>query len=55
MAISSKDEEEMTAIKRVSRRAIAPGLPWSATAENDADNPNENWGEVILFGKVGYA
>lgn len=53
--MSSEDEEEVTAMKRVSRRAMAPGLPRSVTAANGADNPDETWDEVILFGKVGYA
>lgn len=52
-AISSDEEEDVTAMKRVSNNATAPDLPRSAAAAKGAESPDEIWDEVMLFGYVG--
>ena len=54
-AMSSDDEEDVTAMKRVRRSAMAPGFPRRATAAKGAESPEDTCDEVMLFGKVGYA
>ncbi len=53
--MSSDDEEEVTAMNSVMRRAMAPGFPRRATVAKGADNPEETCDVVMLFGYVGYA
>lgn len=53
--MSSDEDEEVTAMKRVRSNAIAPGFPSSATAAKGADNPEDISDGVILLGYVGYA
>lgn len=40
-AMSSELDDEVTAMKRVIRRAIAPFLPRRAAAPNGAERPDE--------------
>lgn len=54
-AMSSEEELDVTAINRVSNKAVAPGFPSSATAAYGADNPEDISSAVILLGYVGKA
>lgn len=52
-AMSSDDEEEVTAMKSVNNKAMAPGFPRRATAAKGADTPDDTCDVVILLGYVG--
>jgi hypothetical protein len=49
-AMSSNEDDDITAIKSVRRSAIAPGFPKRATAAKGAESLEETWEEVMLLG-----
>ena len=53
-AMSSDEEDEVTAMKSVSRSAMDPDLPRRATAANGPDSPDDTCEVVILCGYVGH-
>jgi hypothetical protein len=55
VAISSEDDEDVTAMKSVMSKAMAPFFPKSAAAPNAAERPEETCELVMLFGYVGNA
>jgi hypothetical protein len=53
MAMSSEEEDEVTAMKRMSKSAMEPGFPGRATVANGPDNPEDICEVIILLGYVG--
>jgi hypothetical protein len=49
-AISSDEEEDVTAMKSVSRSATEPDFPRIATAANGPESPDDICKVVMLFG-----